>query len=245
MPSPRITASEVSYTSCSRRLPLPLPCSIKSVSAMLCFREDGREDVADCATPGMAPGSFGLGTSTSGGCLEQQTPIVALFGASQPTDKRSARDTMLEAHGAPRCFARLEVWGDKTPPSLTSLAAPARTSFPPAPCRKARPQHSLRADLAAACGAQARWQRLKRSARFPFVGRSWRHVAIGHGGRDRLQRMHEPSPISAAKPGCRGGIHPTHPPHHARPAPPTHPPARPSLSTHGKRLGASMALSAA
>ena len=50
------------------------------------------------------------------------------------------------------------------------------------------PAHSLRADLAAACGAQARWQRLKRSARFPFVGRSCRHVAK----------------VTAAGRGCRG-----------------------------------------
>ena len=37
--------------------------------------------------------------------------------------------------------------------------------------------------------------------------------------------MHEPSPIPAAKLGCRGGTHPTHPPHQARPPAPTHPPS--------------------
>lgn len=128
---------------------------------------------------------------------------------------------------------------------------PARTSGPkpqafppqgrPSPMPPAQPPCRSRRHHA----AQARWQRLKRSARFPFVGRSWTHVAKGHGGRERLQRLHEPIPISAAKPGCRGGTHATHPPHHARPPAPTHPPARPSLSTRGKRLGASMALSAA
>jgi hypothetical protein len=88
---------------------------------------------------------------------------------------------------------------------------PARTSGPKPqafpPQGRPSPMHPAQPPCRSRHHHAARWRRLKRSARFPFVGRSWTHVAKGHGGRERLQRLHEPFP--SQQPSRAAGEEPT------------------------------------